>query len=368
MSSINSLQLRADVPATNPFVREVHALTTLVSAASLKPARLLHLLEQRIDALVNLCELSLAEVDAYEMLALAQRGGNLADLAKGHCALAQVRTRKERYAQAMQSASDAEVAAQRCRRAAVREPLLALALLRKASAAVRLELPQAANDAERAAERFAALGDMARQGQALRVQAAASLAQADTVAHRALAEQAVALARQAGTAGDLCFALMTAYGNHPDLAQSARWLQEAHRVARDAGELLPQAAAEHGLCLLYFRLGLYHRALRLMQHSIVLREPGLTDAGRVNVFGFVAMLSAICGDTVSARDAMAIMLAAHEREPNARNLTLAPWFESAYLFWMDSDPHRALQLIRRAAARERGWSKSMMLRLLAKQE
>lgn len=43
-------------------------------------------------------------------------------------------------------------------------------------------------------------------------------------------------------------------------------------MARDAGELALQAMAEHNLSLTYARLGLFHRAWRLIRHSIALRE------------------------------------------------------------------------------------------------
>ena len=108
------------------------------------------------------------------------------------------------------------------------EPLLALALLRLATAALAADPPQAAMHAQQAGQRFASLGDAIHLGQALRVLAAVRLAEADTPAHRALAAQAVALARKAGDASGLARAISTMYVGDADLAR---------RVKRETGDL-----------------------------------------------------------------------------------------------------------------------------------
>jgi signal transduction histidine kinase/GAF domain-containing protein len=351
--TVPTLPLRTDLPETNPFVVRVHAATTALVAPGLKPVQRLTLLEQRIHALVALCELPLAEADARAMLALAQRSTRPAHVAQALCALALVQTRQERIAQALESATAAQAAAKRIRRAAEREPPMALALLRQATAALGADPAQAARHAEQAAQRFAALGDAQHQGQALRVLAAVRLAEGDTPEHRALAEQAVALARQVGDASGLVCALLTLHAAADDLAWSVRGLNEAHRVARDAGELAQQAMAEHILHLFYLRLGLYHRASRLMRHSIVLREPGLTGAARTLVWSLVAMIEIELGNQEPMQAALHVALRSHALEPSER-LTATMLSMQAFALRRD-EPRRALPLLRKAARLSTGW-------------
>ena len=362
----STLALRTDVPATNPFLRRVHEATAALAAAGLKPPQRLALLEQRIHSLVALCELPLAEADAQAMLVLAQRSKRPVHEAQALCALALVQTRQERNQQALEAAVAAEAAAGRCRGAAERGPLVALALLRQASAALNLDPARAAACAEQAAQRFAALGEIAHQGQALRVLAVIRLEEADTPEHRALAVQAVALARQAGDASGLSRALSSQCQGDDDLAHRVRGVQEAHRVALEAGDLSHQATAEHNLCLTYSRLGLNHRAWRVMRHSIALREPGLIDSARVNIWGIASIAARECGDLEAARHATALALRAHATERLPKNQNIAFWFESLDLH--RDNPRRALELARLIAGRERGWGLANYLWTLAQQE
>ena len=229
---------------------------------------------------------------------------------------------------------------------------MALALLRQATAALSTDPALAAQSATDAVQRFETLGDAAHQGQALRVLAAVKLDEADTPEHRALAEQAVALAQQAGDGGGLARALSTRDQSDEDLAVRVRGLHEAHRVAREAGDLSQQAMAEHNLCLTYARLGLNHRSWRLMRHSIALREPGLVDSARVNIWGIASIAARECGDFEAARQATELALRAHATDHLPRNENIACWFESLDLH--RDNPRRALELARVIAGRERG--------------
>ena len=218
----NPSQTIADLARVGQHARAVQAATSALAAPGMNPPELLALLEQRLHSLVALCELPRAQADARAMLVLAQRSKRPVHEAQALCALALVQTRQERSAQALESATAAEAAAKRIRSAAEREPLLALALLRRATASLTSDPAQAATHAEQAAQRFAALGDDAHQGQALRVLAAVRLEEADTPEHRALAAQAVALARQAGDASGLSRALSSQCQGDDDLAQRVR--------------------------------------------------------------------------------------------------------------------------------------------------
>jgi signal transduction histidine kinase/CheY-like chemotaxis protein/putative methionine-R-sulfoxide reductase with GAF domain len=353
MSLASTLPLRTDVPATNPFLLRVREATAALAAPGLKSLRRLALLEQRVHALVALCELPLAAADAQAMLALAKLTRRPAHEAQALCALALVLMRQEQFARALQAATAAEVAARRIRSATEREPLRALALLRQATAALAADPARAALHAEQAAQRFAALHDDALQGQSLRVLAVVRMAETDTPEHRALAEQAVALARQAGDASGLTRALITLHATADDLAWSVRGLNEAHRVARDAGDLALQAAAELNLHLFYLRLGLYHRASRLMRHSIVLREPGLSGAARAHVWSLVAMLESELDNPEPMQAALQLAQRSHALEPSER---LATTMLAAQAFALRRrEPKRALPFLRQAAKFRIGW-------------
>ena len=195
------MQTVADLARAGRHADAVQAATTALAAPGLPVAERHALLDQRLDSLVALCELPRALADAQAQLALAEqvrsRPRSQGQRAAALCNLAMVQSRQEYAAQALQTAEDALQAAQAAP-AAQRPALVALALLRQATAALSTDPALAARCAADAAQRFQTLGDAAHQGQALRVLASVKLAEADTPEHRALAEQAVALARQSG--------------------------------------------------------------------------------------------------------------------------------------------------------------------------
>jgi GAF domain-containing protein/CheY-like chemotaxis protein len=351
-----AVQTVADLARAGRHADAVRAATTALAAPRLPAAEHHALLDQRIHSLVALCELPRALADAQAQLALAEqtrsRARAQAQRAIALCNLALVQTRQEYSALALKTAESAIQAAQAAP-AAQRTALVALALLRQASAALSTDPALAARGAADAAQRFEALGAVARQGQALRVLAAVRLAEADTPEHRALAEQAVALARQAGDASGLARALMTRDQSDGDLAVRVRGLQEAHRVAREAGFLDQQSSAEHNLCLTYARLGLWRRARRLMLHSIALREPGLTDAARVNVWAIVAVIETELGHAAAARATVEVAQRSYDLEPAVRMKGISRWARGLVL--RAADPQLARRLLRQAAELAQEW-------------
>jgi GAF domain-containing protein/CheY-like chemotaxis protein len=370
MSSVQTtLQTLADMARAGRHADAVQAATTALAAPGLAVAERHALLDQRIHRLVALCELPRALADAQAQLALAEQTGPRpraqALRAAALCNLALVHARQEYTAQALQAAESALQAAQAAP-AAQRPALVALALLRQATASLSTDAALAARSAADAAQRFEALGDAAHQGQALRVLAHLKLAEADTPEHRALAEQAVALARRAGDADGLARALMTRDQSDDDLAVRVRGLQEAHRVAREAGSLHQQSAVEHNLCLTYARLGLMRRARRLMLHSIALREPGLTDAARINLWAIVALIEFELGHEAAARAAFEVLQRSYDLAPTARLESTPPIIQGLIL--RAADPLRARRLLRKAARLDQGWRLPFTLCNLADME
>ena len=357
MSSVQTtLQTLADMARAGRHAEAVQAATSALAAPGLAVVERHALLDQRIHRLVALCELPRALADAQAQLALAEQTGQRpraqALRAAALCNLALVHARQEYPQQALQAAASALQAAQAAP-AAQRPALVALALLRQATAVMNTDAALAARSAADAAQRFEALRDAAHQGQALRVLAHLKLAEADTPEHRALAEQAVALARRAGDADGLARALMTRDQSDDDLAVRVRGLQEAHRVAREAGNLSQQSSVEHNLCLTYARLGLWRRARRLMLQSIALREPGLTDAARVNLWAIVALIEAELGHGAAAQAAVQAMHRAYDLEPSARLASTPPVVQGFIL--RATDPPRARRLLRKAARLDQDW-------------
>jgi len=158
----------------------VELVTAALDDPGLRPAERLRLLEQRVNARLMRLELRDAEADAQAMLALAERTKVDAHRARALASLAHVQTRQERTTAASTHAEAAVAAARRSRR----RELIALALLRQATAGFLTQPQAAAEQTTEAMRHFAALGDLAQQGHATRVLAAVRMAEADTPEHR----------------------------------------------------------------------------------------------------------------------------------------------------------------------------------------
>jgi len=280
-----------DYAAAGRHEQAVAAATTALASPGLPPAARLALLDARVASLLALLRLNDAEADAQTMLALATRTKSVAHEAQALACLAHVQTRQERADLALATAAAAVEAARRSRR----PELIALALLRQATAAFVRAPAGAPAAAEEAVRLFTDLGQTALQGQALRVLAAARMSLDDTAEHRALMQQAIALARAGGDRSGEARAINSLYSSDPDLAQRVRGLQQALRVAQEAGDAYQQSAALHNLALTYGQLGLYRRALRLMNQSVALREPQARPVSLLNPYSILVTLHAKLG-------------------------------------------------------------------------
>ncbi len=281
-----ALQTVTDLARAGRHADAVLAATTALAAPGLPAAAQMRLLGQRIDSLLALLRLNDAEADAHAMQAVAQASRSLAHQAQALAYLAHVQTRQERFSVAQATAAAAVAAARRSRR----HELIALALLRQATAAFSSKPADVLAPAEEAARHFAALGQDALQGQALRVLAAARLSLDDAPEYRALMQQAIALARTSGDGGGEAHALNRLYVSDPDLAERVRGLHQALRVAQAAGDLHQQMGALHNLSLTYNQLGLRRRALRMIEQSIALRVPQARPASLLNPYDILGIL------------------------------------------------------------------------------
>jgi signal transduction histidine kinase/ActR/RegA family two-component response regulator/tetratricopeptide (TPR) repeat protein len=186
-----------------------------------------------------------------------------------------------------------------------RRELIALALLRLASATLARKPADAVAPADEAVRHFEALGQTALQGQALRLAAVARMSMDDSPAHRALMHEAIALARASGDRGGESRAVASLYGSDPDLAQRVRGLQQALRLAEEAGDLHQQSSALHRLAQTYHRLGLHRRALRLHRQAVALLEPQVPPVSLLNHHSVTAALLAQWGQREAFDQAVA---------------------------------------------------------------
>ena len=364
------IQTIADLARAGQHERAVQAATAALATPLLGAAQQLPLLALRIDSLLALLKLNDAEADVNAMQAVAKATRSVAHEAQALACLAHVQTRQERIEIARSTAAAAVATARRSRRL----ELIALALLRQAAATFASKPAEAIAPAEEAARHFAALGAAALQGQALRVLAAARLSLDDTPEHRALMQQAIALARSSGDGGGEARALNSLYSSDPDLAQRVRGLHQALRVAQAAGDLSQQMGVLHNLALTYNRLGLRRRALRMIEQSVALREAQAAPVSLLNPLVILAQLHASLGqrdafDQVVARAEKALAAVPAEDLTPAAALTLGA-LRARGARWLGAAQAAAIW---KAGWREwkgvgQAWARTLILAMLAQAE
>ena len=330
----------------------IAAATAALAAPGLSPSQRLDWLALRVDSHLALLALNDAEADAQAMVALAGATKSVAHEAHALACLAHVQTRQERSEVAVATAAAAVAAARRSRQRA----LIALALLRQATATFVRQPAAGAALALEAARHFEALGhaklqNQALQGQALRVLAQSRMSLSDAPEHRALMQQAITLARASGDGGGEARAINSLYSGDPDLARQVRGLHQALRVAHEAGDAQQQSSALHNLAMTYNLLGLRRRALRLMQQSLALREAQARPVSLLNVYDIIATLHAMLDQreafeqvVVRAEAALAV---AQQQDPSPQSCLIA-------MFWR-TRASRWLVMAQGAALLRRGW-------------
>ena len=347
----------------------VKAATDALAAPRLSAAAQMPLLALRIDSLLALLKVNDAEADANAMQSIAKATESVAHEAQALACLAHVQTRQERVGVAQATAAAAVAAARRSRR----RELIALALLRQAAALFANQPAEAVTPAEEAAHHFAALGQTALQGQALRVLAAARLALDDTPEHRTLMQQAIALFRASGDGGGEARALNSLYSSDPDLARRVRGLHQALPVAQAAGDLQQQMSALHNLSLTYNQLGLRRRALRLMQQSMALRAAQARPVSLLNPLSFLAILHAGLNqreafNQVVAR-ANAALVAAEQQDPSPQLALYAVRWRAGVSRWLPQAQAAALwRQAWRAWQQGAAWARPLVLAMLTQAE
>ena len=287
---------------------------------------------------------------AQQGLALAERSRSAAQRSRAHALLAHLLTRAEDLGAAAGHARQA-VELAKATRGPQRPGLLAHAQLRLAGALVSTDAPAAAEAAQAAAPVFERLGEPVLQSQALRILGFVRMGQADTPAHRAIVEEAIALARLAGDRAAEGRAISTLYQSDMDMAQRLRGLNEALACYIAAGDRQLESIAYHNLSLTYGRLGLYRRAARLIRRSIAMRQDQYRQrpASAVNPWAIVCILECNAGHEAVAREALAQAQHAHRADPQPAGERLLRWFEPIVRTSFEAPSRRTVAALRRGA-------------------
>ncbi len=225
----------------------------------------LALLDLRAESHLAQGDIAAAGDDARAMHDLARRARKPAFRAQALARRAYVEIRSSQSAAAVDTAREALAAA----RLSKDRALEATALLRLGEAQFRMrDSEAAARTSAQAARMFKALGLPLWQGRAMWGVSAARSAQGRGADTDRAAHEALALARRSGDAYGVGNALNMLTFYEVDIAKRMALLREALAAFEAAGYVERQGVVTHNLGLLYFRLGLYHRARRLLRSAI----------------------------------------------------------------------------------------------------
>ncbi len=225
----------------------------------------LALLDLRAESHLAQGDIAAAGDDAQAMHDLARRARKPAFRAQALARRAYVEIRSSQSAAAVDTAREALAAA----RLAKDRALEATALLRLGEAQFRMrDSEAAARTSAQAARMFKALGLPLWQGRAMWGVSAARSAQGRGADTDRAAHEALALARRSGDPLGVGNALNMLTFYEVDIAKRMALLREALAAFEAAGYVERQGVVTHNLGLLYFQLGLYHRARRLLRSAI----------------------------------------------------------------------------------------------------
>ncbi|HJU23815.1 MAG TPA: GAF domain-containing protein, partial [Casimicrobiaceae bacterium] len=219
----------------------------------------------RVESLVALAQLALAETETATMMSLATREASDAAKSQALCARTLLLMRRGRMEAGEEAAREAVAAARNAKDRSV----LMHALLRLGEAQFRARSADSGvAAAEEAGALAKALGETASQGRAEWVLSAATQNLGQTAAAQLHAAKSAALARQAGDDLGLGNALSTGANAIQDVAEKLRAYQQADQLFARAGYVERQAMVRANLANQYVFLGLYRRGREQMEQLI----------------------------------------------------------------------------------------------------
>ena len=342
--------------------RAIELLSRELAQPRLSAARRVALHVARARSFVVRAEIAHAEeeVGAAEKIAAAARSPLLR--IRAQLGRAYVLHRTDRNTEAEALAADAVAAARKSRN----RELLASALLLQAQtqAAPALQTDDTARLAEEAAALFESLGQPLGQGRALRIVAAVRLRHESNEENRAIGQRALALARASGDRLGEGTALNALFSGHRDLAIRLRGLKAALQIFIEAGELPAQASIYTNLALTYARLGLYHRARRMVRRCLEIKARTSPPSASINPTNIATGLEILLGHEAAARESLAAQRALHELHPTPLNAMLTDWMTFTFALWR-GEHREAIARGRKLARAIPPWGQSLFLSELA---
>ncbi|MFO1317017.1 MAG: GAF domain-containing protein [Burkholderiales bacterium] len=265
----------ADIAAHAGAGRHAQAIAAADAALATPRVRVVDrvaLLDLRAESLLATGDIAAAAADAGAMVELARRARRPALLAQALARRAYVEIRSGNPKTALATAGDALVAA----RNGEDTRQQAMALLRLGEAQFRLrDSERGARTCVQAARMFKAIGEPLWEGRALWGLSAARSAQGRGPDTERAARAALALARRSGDAFGVGNALNMLTFYEADIARRKDLLRQALAAFEAAGYVDRKAMVVHNLALVYYELGLYRRARRLLgQAADIYRQTG----------------------------------------------------------------------------------------------
>ena len=316
--------------------------TAALQAAGLDAGQRMQLLDLRAESLFIAGELTRAEADAAEMLALARRERSAAFEAVALNCEAQLQMRRGEPAMLTTAAAALQAA-----RRSGQPALLAASLARLSECRVRnrSDLGAAVAEAGEAATLFASLGDTARHGRALRILGSALRDTGRAAEGQRACTEALALAQGSGDLLGQGTALNAL--NPADLAVRLKQLNQALAVYAQAGSLLGRVATVNNLGNACSALGLNRRARRLyLEAAEIGRRLGAHGMVRIQFWNLTLVESEL-GHMASARAYAAEWADAVQRVVAPSANPFRPYL-SGHLAMLDGRAAEAVRLFERA--------------------
>ena len=264
----SALQRVLDLARAGVHAQAIAEATTALDAASLDAATRMNLLDARAESAMAIGVFERAAADSREMLAIvdAAKGGKAFRAGLAATALRRksfVTAFKGEWSAALREAMAAVDAARQSGEATT----LGRTMLTLAETGFRSNVPEAMATAVAAAAHFEAADDQASLGRTFWVMAVCHRRRGAADEARLCAEKAIALARRTGDHLGLGYAYNNAANLSKDIGQQLDRYRLALSAFEKSGYVIRGNVSRFNLALSYARLGLLHRAKRLLQQT-----------------------------------------------------------------------------------------------------
>ncbi|HEY7903958.1 MAG TPA: GAF domain-containing protein [Casimicrobiaceae bacterium] len=257
-----------DLARAGVHAQAIAEATTALDGATLDATTRMDLLDARAESALAIGAFERAAADSTEMLAIADaaKGGKAFRASLAATALRRksfVTAFKGEWSAALREAMAAVDAARQSGQAST----IGLTMLTSAETGFRSNAAEAMATAVAAAAHFEAAGDEANLGRAFWVMGVCHRRRGAADEARLCAEKAIALARRTGDHLGLGYAYNNAANLSKDIGQQLERYRLALSAFEKSGYVIRGNVSRFNLALSYARLGLLHRAKRLLQQT-----------------------------------------------------------------------------------------------------